>query len=78
MADEANVAAAKINLRCADIASRITGRIGRTRITKGNVVSPSSGSLTIIVSKSDVCDFPVSQREFLRAEVAAGKIDLCE
>jgi membrane fusion protein, multidrug efflux system len=79
MADEANLATAKINLSYTDIASPITGRVGRTSITKGNVVSPSSGSLTVIVSQNPMyVTFPVSQREFLRAQVAAGKIDLSD
>jgi membrane fusion protein (multidrug efflux system) len=79
MADEANVAAAKINLRYADIASPITGRVGRTSITKGNVVSPKLRLPDHHCQPSPMyVTFPVSQREFLRAEVAAGKIDLCE
>ena len=77
MADDANLAAAKINLGYTNIVSPIIGRVGRTSITKGNVVGPSSGSLTVIVSQDPMyVTFPVSQREFLRAQVAAGKIDL--
>src|SRR6185369_9783220 len=46
----------------------ITGKIGRTALTKGNVVSPDSGVLTTIVSQDPMyVTFPVSQREFLRA-----------
>ena len=50
MTDEANLATAKINLGYTDIVSPIDGEIGRTNITKGNVVSPDSGVLTVIVS----------------------------
>jgi membrane fusion protein (multidrug efflux system) len=43
------------------------------------VVGPSTGALTVIVSQDPMyVTFPVSQREFLRAQVAAGKIDLSE
>ena len=46
MADQANLATAKINLGYTDIVAPITGKVGRTNITKGNVVSPESGHLT--------------------------------
>jgi len=66
LADEANLATAKINLGYTDIRSPIAGKIGRTKITKGNVVSPDSGDLTVIVSQDPMyVTFPVSQREFL-------------
>ena len=69
MTAEADLATAKINLGYTDIVSPITGKIGKTNITKGNVVGPSSGVLTIIVSQNPMyVTFPVSQREFLRAE----------
>ena len=40
LSDEGNLATAKINLGYTDITSPITGKIGRTNITKGNVVGP--------------------------------------
>ncbi len=65
---EANLNTAKINLGYTDIKSPVTGRISRTNITKGNVVSPSSGVLTTVVSQDPMYVlFPVSQREFLDA-----------
>src|SRR6202049_2275804 len=71
MSDEANLQTAQINLGYTDIASPIAGRVGRTNITKGNVVGPDSGVLTIIVSQDPMyVTFPVSQREFLRAQEA--------
>ena len=77
MTDEANLTTAKINLGYTDIVSPITGRVGRTNITKGNVVSPTSGPLTVIVSQDPMyVTFPVSQREFLRAQAAARKVDI--
>ena len=51
MADQANLQTAKINLGYTDIVSPITGKVGRTNITKGNVVGPNSGVLTVIVSQ---------------------------
>ena len=38
MTDEANLQTAKINLGYTDIVSPIAGKIGRTSVTKGNVV----------------------------------------
>ncbi|ACK52213.1 efflux transporter, RND family, MFP subunit [Methylocella silvestris BL2] len=64
---EANVQAAKINLSYAEIKSPISGVIGRTSVTKGNVVGPDSGVLTTIVSQDPMYVVaPVSQREFLQ------------
>nr|WP_298685171.1 efflux RND transporter periplasmic adaptor subunit [uncultured Dongia sp.] len=70
---EASVRTAEINLGYTEIKSPITGKIGRTAVTKGNVVGPSSGPLTVIVSQDPMyVTFPVSQREFLRAGMEAG------
>ena len=69
MADEANLRTAKINLGYTDITAPIAGKIGRTSLTKGNVVGPESGPLTTIVSQNPMyVTFPVSQREFLQAQ----------
>ena len=77
MADEANLTTARINLGYTDIVSPITGKVGRTNITKGNVVNPGSGSLTVIVSQDPMyVSFPVSQREFLRAQAAGRQVDI--
>jgi membrane fusion protein, multidrug efflux system len=63
---QANLETAKINLGYTDIKSPIAGKISRTKITKGNVVSPDSGVLTTVVSQNPMyVVFPVSQREFL-------------
>src|SRR5262245_32069379 len=71
MQDEASLQTAKINLGYTEITAPIAGKIGRTNITKGNVVSPESGVLTTIVSQDPMyVTFPVSQREFLRAREA--------
>ena len=73
---DANLRTAKINLGYTEITSPIVGVIGKTNVTKGNLVSPDSGVLTTIVSQDPMyVAFPVSQREFLtvrRAEVQSG------
>ena len=75
--DEANLATAKINLGYTDILAPIAGKIGRTNVTKGNVVSPQTGPLTLIVSQDPMyVTFPVSQREFLRAQADQRAVDL--
>jgi membrane fusion protein (multidrug efflux system) len=77
IADEANLATARINLGYTDIVSPITGKVGRTNLTKGNVVSPSSGPLTVIVSQDPMyVSFPVSQREFLRVQAQGQQVDI--
>jgi membrane fusion protein, multidrug efflux system len=77
MADEANLATARINLGYTDIVAPITGKVGRTNITKGNVVSPESGPLTVIVSQDPMyVSFPVSQRDFLREQAAGRQVDI--
>ena len=75
--DEANLQTAKINLGYTEITSPIAGKVGKTNITKGNVVSPQSGPLTVIVSQDPMyVTFPVSQREFLRAQQAGQSVDI--
>ncbi|MDY0873604.1 efflux RND transporter periplasmic adaptor subunit [Dongia rigui] len=65
---EAAVRTAQINLSYTEITSPIAGKIGRTAVTRGNVVGPNSGVLTTIVSQDPMyVTFPVSQRDFLRA-----------
>jgi membrane fusion protein, multidrug efflux system len=66
---DANLKSANVNLSYTEIAAPIAGEIGRTKVTKGNVVSPDSGPLTEIVSQDPMyVTFPVSQREFLDVE----------
>lgn len=74
---EASVRTAEINLGYTEITSPIAGRIGRTSVTKGNVVGPTSGVLTVIVSQDPMyVTFPVSQREFLRTrDAGVGGLD---
>ncbi|PPQ35016.1 efflux RND transporter periplasmic adaptor subunit [Rhodopila globiformis] len=66
---DANLKTASINLNYTTITAPITGEIGRTKVTVGNVVGPDSGPLTTIVSKNPMyVTFPVSQREFLKIQ----------
>jgi membrane fusion protein, multidrug efflux system len=74
---DANLRTAQINLGYAEINAPIMGIIGKTNVTKGNLVGPESGVLTTIVSQDPMyVTFPVSQREFLtvrRSEVQSGE-----
>ena len=65
-AAQAQVELSQINLDYTQIHSPIDGKIGRTAVTEGNVVTPSSGVLTTIVSQDPMyITFPVSVREAL-------------
>jgi membrane fusion protein (multidrug efflux system) len=77
MTNEGNLQTAQINLGYTDIIAPITGKVGRTAVTKGNVVGPDSGVLTTIVSQDPMyVTFPVSQREFLQAAQTGRPTDL--
>ena len=74
---QANLDTAKINLGYTDIVAPIPGKVGRTNVTIGNVVSPQSGPLTVIVSQDPMnVTFPVSQREFLRLQETGQQLDV--
>ena len=61
---QAQVQLSQINLDYTEIHSPIDGKIGRTAVTEGNVVSPSSGTLTTIVSQDPMyVTFPVPVRQ---------------
>lgn len=76
MTDEATLQTAQINLGYTEITSPVAGKVGRTNITKGNVVGPNSGALTVVVSQDPMyVTFPVSQRDFLRAQANGYAID---
>ena len=65
-AAQAQVDLSQINLDYTLIHSPIDGKIGRTAVTEGNVVTPTSGVLTTIVSQDPMyVTFPVSVREAL-------------
>jgi membrane fusion protein (multidrug efflux system) len=65
-AAQAQVRASQINLDYTEIKAPITGKISKTAVTAGNVVSPSSGVLASIFSQDPVYVlFPVSVRAVL-------------
>ena len=71
---EANEKTATINLGYTTILAPVSGRIGRAKVTKGNVVGPDTGSLVLIVSQDPMyVTFPVSEREFLRLREEGSK-----
>jgi membrane fusion protein (multidrug efflux system) len=75
--DQATLKSAQINLGYTDIVSPIAGRIGRTNLTKGNVVSPQTGVLTTAVSIDPTyVMFPVSQRALMRARGGDHPVDV--
>jgi membrane fusion protein (multidrug efflux system) len=60
---QAQLKAAQINLDYTEIHAPVSGKISRTSITVGNVVSPSSGPLATIVSQDPMYVlFPVASR----------------
>lgn len=62
----ADLSAAQVNLSYTEILAPITGRIGRSSVTKGNVVGPSHGVLALIVSQDPIyVVFPVSESQLL-------------
>ncbi len=72
-AAQAQLETAQINFGYTEIRSPIDGRIGRTSVTVGNVVSPNSGVLTTVVSQDPMYVlFPVPTRRAieLREEYA--------
>ncbi|UPJ50902.1 efflux RND transporter periplasmic adaptor subunit [Bradyrhizobium sp. 200] len=65
-AAQAQVQVSQINLDYTLINAPIDGKIGRTAVTEGNVVGPSSGVLTTIVSQDPMyVTFPVPLRQGL-------------
>ncbi len=69
MAAQAQLRMAQINLSYTEIHAPVAGKISRTAITVGNVVSPSSGPLASIVSQDPMYVlFPVAMRAELDLE----------
>ncbi len=66
LAAQANLQTSQINLGYTDISAPIAGKIGRTNITIGNVVGPTSGTLDTIVSQDPMYVlFPIALRTAL-------------
>lgn len=65
---------ASLQLSYTEIKAPIDGRIGKSIISVGNYVSPSSGTLATIVAQDPIgVTFPVSQREILAVRERAGQ-----
>ncbi len=66
---QAQLRSAQINLDYTEIHAPVAGKISRTSITVGNVVSPSSGPLASIVSQDPMYVlFPVASRSLTELE----------
>jgi len=66
LAAQAQLKQSQINLDYTEIRAPVTGKIGRSAFAVGNVVSPTSGPLTTVVSQDPMyVTFPVSVREAL-------------
>jgi len=77
-ASEAQLQQAQINYDYTEIRAPFDGRAGRSPLSPGNVVSPSSGTLVTIVRDDPIrISFPVTQRQLLqfRREGSAGASD---
>src|SRR5262249_27476539 len=63
---DSNLRTAEINLRYATITPPISGRVGRAQGTKGNLIPPQNGAVTLDVRQDPKhVLFPVSQTQFL-------------
>jgi len=72
---KAQVTSAELNLSYTDVTTPIAGRIGKTQLTAGNLVSPNSGVLAVVVQTDPIrVVFSISDRDYLRV-VAALKPD---
>jgi membrane fusion protein, multidrug efflux system len=68
---QAQLKRAQIDLDYTDIRSPIDGRIGRTSVTVGNMVSPTFGSLTTVVSQDPMyVVFPIPTRRAIELREA--------
>lgn len=66
MQAQANLRLSGINLGYTDIRAPISGKIGQTSVTIGNVVNPNSGTLATIVSQDPMyVTFPIAFRTAL-------------
>jgi membrane fusion protein (multidrug efflux system) len=71
---KAALAAAELDLGYTRVIAPISGRIGLSRYTVGNLVGPGSGPLATIVSRDPIyVEFPLTQRELLEAREEAKK-----
>jgi membrane fusion protein (multidrug efflux system) len=63
---QSQVKLAELNLSYTDIKTPIAGRIGKTQMTAGNLVSPSTGVLATVIQMDPIrVVFSISDREYL-------------
>src|SRR5260370_7606008 len=63
---QAQLETSQINLDYTEIHAPVDGRIGRTSVTIGNVVAPTSGTLATVVSQDPMyVVFPIPTRRVL-------------
>jgi membrane fusion protein (multidrug efflux system) len=63
---QADLRQSLVSLGYTEIKSPIAGRVGRATISRGDVVGPDSGVLTVVVRQNPInVTFPVSQRQLL-------------
>jgi membrane fusion protein (multidrug efflux system) len=71
-AAEAALRMARLDLGYTEITAPISGRIGVSAYSQGDLVNPASGALATIVSQDPIfVTFPVSSRELLEVRAAA-------
>ena len=64
---QSQVKLAELNLSYTDIKTPIAGRIGKTQLTAGNLVSPSTGVLATVIQMDPIrVVFSISDREYLQ------------
>lgn len=74
---QADLRTAQINLGYTKIAAPITGRVGRTAFTVGNLVDGSSGALARVVQLDPIrVVFSISERDFIASVSEAGGASL--
>lgn len=73
-AAQAALQSAQLNLSYTEIRAPISGRIGASAYSQGNLVNPSSGVLATIVSQDPIyVTFPVSSRQLLEVREQAAQ-----
>lgn len=64
---EAQVKTAELNLGYTEVTTPISGRIGKTQVTAGNLVSASTGTLATVIQTDPIrVVFSISDREYLQ------------
>lgn len=73
-AADARLDTAKLNLSYTDISAPFDGQIGKTAFSVGDVVGPTSGAITRLVSKAPIyVNFAISEKDFLDTVKGQGK-----